>query len=108
MMKFEMYYTLKQIKEIMEKRESRFYGCDLAWLEDREHNASAYLGIHEDDENKNDISITFSIHDKDNFDKEWDNVSAISIDLNKYNTVGKIKKFMMKELINFEKRMGLL
>ena len=107
-MKFEMYYTLKQVKEIMEKRESRFNGCALAWLEDREHNASAYLGIHEDDENKNDISITFSIHNKDDFDEEWNNASAIYIDLNEYNTVGKIKKFMMKELRKFEKEMGLL
>lgn len=107
-MKFEMNYTLKQIKDTMKNRDNRFNGCALAWLEDREHSASAYLGIHEDDINDKDISITFSIHNKKDFDEEWDNTGVIYIDLNEYNTVGKIKKIMTKKLIEFEKETGLL
>lgn len=95
--KFKLYYSIKSLKEISANKE-------LAYLEDRKNGTSCYLKANAINENKElEYELVFSIHKKDAFDDEYDNVYIKELDARFLNSRNILKNKMEKELEKFNK-----
>lgn len=95
--KFKIYHSIKSLKDIVPNKE-------LAYLEDRKNGTSCYLKINElNEDGKAKYDLFFSIHKKDAFDDEYDNVYIKELDATFLNSRNILKNKMEKELAKFNK-----
>lgn len=95
--KFKIYHSIKSLKDIVPNKE-------LAYLEDRKNGTSCYLKTDElNEDGKAKYDLVFSIHKKDAFDDEYDNVYIKELDATFLNSRNILKNKMEKELAKFNK-----
>lgn len=101
---FEMNYTLKEIENITDNIKqgnnnfdyNRF--GDLASVYDKEFGSSIYLGGYVEDKK---LSITWSKHFGNWNDNNYENEYCNLVDWEEINSVGKLKKYMIKMLKHY-------
>jgi len=71
---------------------------DLAVIENREKSISAYLGVYNDE-----FELTYSVHSKNDFDSNLENVAAELIDIAKINSEKELKDTMIAMTNNYFK-----
>lgn len=69
---------------------------DLANIENKKYNISAYLGVYDDE-----FQLTYCIHNKDDFENEFDNVMVDKLDISKIKDERDLEKTMINMLQNF-------
>lgn len=97
--KFKAYYSMKSLNEEKDIR----LNSELAYLEDRNNGVSCYLTADEiNEDGKIEYALVFSIHKKDKFDNEFDNVYIKEIDKRFFKSRDFLKNKMEKELEKFK------
>ena len=71
---------------------------DLAVIENREKSISAYLGVYNDE-----FELTYSVHSKNDFDSNLENVAVELIDIAKINSEKELKDTMIAMTNNYFK-----
>lgn len=91
-------HTFEEIKKESVEELDYEKAYDLAVIENREKNISAYLGVY-----NNEFELTYSVHSKSDFDSNLENIEAELIDMTKINSEKELKDTMIAMTNNYFK-----
>lgn len=89
-------HTFEEIKETPIEKLDYEKTHDLAVIENRETQLSAYLGVYD-----NKFQLTYSVHSQNDFDNNYENVSVESINMNNIESEMQLQETMKSMLNNF-------
>lgn len=91
-------HTFEEIKKESVEELDYEKAYDLAVIENREKNISAYLGVY-----NNEFELTYSVHSKSDFDSNLENIAAELMDITKINSEKELKDTMIAMTNNYFK-----
>ena len=90
---FNNSFTFNKIKETPIKKLEYNKSHDLASIYNESYSVSAYLGVYD-----RKYTLTYSVHDKEDFNNNLENICEEIVDFNKINTQQELEIFMKESL----------